>query len=70
MRRSLTALAGLALAGAVLLSGGVTGAASAATGSAFSEHVRTCQQEMGFTGTHNPGVMHQGLSGWDPSHAC
>ena len=72
MRRTLTALAGIALTGAVVLSGGAAGAATAdtSTGSAFSDHVRTCQQEMGFTGTHNPGVMHQGLSGWDPSHAC
>ena len=70
MRRMLTTLAGLALAGAVVLSGGLTGAASAASGSAFSEHVRACQQEMGFSGTHNPGVMHHGFSGWDPSHTC
>ncbi len=70
MRRTLTTLAGLALVGTVMLSGGLTGPASAASGTPFSEHVRACQQEMGFTGTHNPGVMHQGFSGWDPSHAC
>jgi len=27
-------------------------------------HVRVCAQEMGFSGTHNPG-MHRGASGWD-----
>lgn len=70
MRRTLTTLAGVALAGTALLAGGLTAPASAATGSTFSQHVRTCQQEMGFSGPHNPGVMHQGLSGWDPSHAC
>ena len=42
----------------------------AGSGPAFSQHVRSCQREMGFTGTHNPGVMHQGLSGWDPGHTC
>lgn len=36
----------------------------------YAEHVRICQQEMGFSGTHNPGVMHQGFSGWDPAHTC
>ena len=44
--------------------------AQASSGRDFSDHVRTCQQEMGFTGTHNPGVMHQGFSGWDPAHMC
>jgi hypothetical protein len=40
------------------------------TGRDYAEHVRMCQQEMGFSGTHNPGVMHQGFSGWDPAHTC
>ncbi len=30
----------------------------------FGSHVRTCAQEMGFNGTHNPG-MHRGAAGWD-----
>jgi hypothetical protein len=47
-----------------------TAPAQAASGRDFSEHVRGCQQEMGFSGTHNPGVMHQGFSGWDPEHTC
>ena len=72
MRRTLTTLAGLAVVGTVALSGGLTGDAALGrvSGTPFSEHVRACQQEMGFTGTHNPGVMHHGFSGWDPSHAC
>ena len=44
--------------------------AQAASGRDFSHHVRHCQQEMGFSGLHNPGVMHQGFSGWDPEHMC
>ncbi|MGB4892613.1 MAG: hypothetical protein WBP09_13200 [Propionicimonas sp.] len=40
------------------------------TGRDYADHVRMCQQAMGFNGTHNPGVMHQGRSGWDPTHAC
>ena len=24
--------------------------------------------DMGFNGTHNPGVMHQGFAGWDAHH--
>ena len=35
----------------------------------FGQHVRMCAQEHGFDGDHNPG-MHQGMSGWDPSHVC
>lgn len=73
MRRTLTTLACLALTGAVLSGGAAAAAPGGAAGAAvaaFSEHVRTCQQEMGFTGAHNPGVMHQGFSGWDPSHTC
>ena len=41
-----------------------------ADGQQYSQHVRDCQLTMGFTGTHNPGVMHQGYSGWDPDHTC
>lgn len=31
----------------------------------FGSHVRVCAQTMGFSGTHNPGVMHYGAAGWD-----
>ncbi len=37
--------------------------ASAAGTSNFGQHVRTCAQTMGFSGTHNPG-MHHGAAGW------
>ena len=30
----------------------------------FGSHVRVCAQEMGFSGTHNPGT-HRGAAGWD-----
>ncbi|MHB8792570.1 MAG: hypothetical protein ACYC6O_04445 [Thermoleophilia bacterium] len=41
----------------------VTGADGA--GRAFGEHHSTHAKEMGgFTGVMNPGVMHQGFSGW------
>lgn len=41
----------------------VTGADGA--GQAFGQHHATHAQEMGgFTGDMNPGVMHEGLSGW------
>jgi hypothetical protein len=34
-------------------------------GVAFGQHHAAMAQEMGgFTGTDNPGVMHQGFSGW------
>lgn len=62
--------AGLAVIGAALATLVASAPAYAAEGRDFAEHVRACQQDMGFTGAHNPGVMHQGLSGWDPSHTC
>jgi hypothetical protein len=40
-----------------------TGAGGAGAG--FGQHHATHAQEMGgFTGEMNPGVMHQGFSGW------
>ena len=44
-------------------------AEAASSNADFGQHVRTCAQTMGFDGTHNPG-MHEGKSGWDPSHTC
>lgn len=51
---------------------GVAGAtsASASSGRDYAEHVRACQEAMGFHGEHNPGVMHQGLSNWHEGHDC
>ena len=64
----------LAIIAAAVVTMVSTGAGSAlaaeATGRDYAEHVRMCQQEMGFSGTHNPGVMHRGYSGWDPTHTC
>jgi hypothetical protein len=34
------------------------------SGREYGQHVRMHAQEMGFTGDHNPGVMHQGYSPW------
>ncbi len=33
----------------------------------FGQHVRTCAQMMGFSGSHNPG-MHHGNAGWTGMH--
>ncbi len=65
-RLAMTAAAALML---VFPSAGSAIAADGA-GRDYAEHVRACQQSMGFSGTHNPGVMHQGYSGWDPDHTC
>lgn len=48
----------------------IAASGNAADGQLYSQHVRDCQASMGFTGDHNPGVMHQGYSGWDPNHTC
>lgn len=63
--RVVSAAAAAALVGLV-----VSAPAQASSGRDYADHVRACQQEMGFSGTHNPGVMHQGFSGWDPAHTC
>ena len=59
-------------ASGVILAIASTGTAHAVDGSGrdYAEHVRMCQKEMGFSATHNPGVMHRGYSGWDPTHNC
>lgn len=44
---------------------GIAGPADAAASPApFGEHVVHCAQTVGFSGTHNPGVHHQGFSNW------
>jgi len=64
-------LASMVAAGLITVATGAGSAVAAdGTGGDYAEHVRMCQQEMGFSGTHNPGVMHQGYSGWDPAHTC
>lgn len=44
-------------------------AQAASVSADFGQNVATCAQTMGFTGAMNPGV-HDGKSGWDPSHDC
>lgn len=39
------------------------------TGRDFGEHHSLHAQTMGFDGDHNPGVHHQGFSGWTEHHA-
>ena len=64
-------LAMMAAAGLILITVGEGSSfAAAGAGRDYAQHVRMCQQAMGFSGTHNPGVMHQGFSGWDPDHTC
>lgn len=68
---TLRRLATMTAAGLILV---VTSAGSAlaadGTGRDYAEHLRMCRQTMGFSGTHNPGVMHKGYSGWDADHTC
>lgn len=52
----------LLAAGTALLALAGVAAPAAAAPSDFSEHVRMCNHA--FSGTHNPGVHHQGYSGW------
>jgi len=49
--------------GAVLLSAGAASAAAPTPGPSFGQHVSDCARTMGFSGTHNPGVMLQGAPG-------
>lgn len=70
MLRWTVRMAGTSVTLAVVTLAG-TGAANAvgADGRTFGEHVVTCVQEHGFSGSVNPG-MHTGFSGWDPHHEC
>jgi hypothetical protein len=38
--------------------------AAAGTGAEYGDHVSDCARAGHFSGSHNPGVMHQGFSGW------
>lgn len=62
MRRQGKRVAALVAMTAGLLIPATTAVADPGPG--FGEHVVACQQEMGFSGTHNPG-MHHGSAGWD-----
>lgn len=59
MRHTRTLL--VAAATALLAVAGVAAPAAAAPPD-FAAHVRECNHS--FTGTHNPGVHHQGYAGW------
>lgn len=52
-------------AGTVLLSAAAASAAPPAPGPMFGTHVADCAQTMGFSGTHNPAMMQEGMSGMD-----
>lgn len=51
------------------VSAAVPARADDATGRHFAERVRMHASEMGMSGSHNPGVMHQGFSGWGDHHS-
>lgn len=68
MRPYMRVVAVVALAGSAVMS---AGSAQAVDSNAdYGQHVRMCAQDMGFDGSHNPGVHHQGKSGWEPGHTC
>ena len=52
-------------AGTVLLSASAASAATPTPGPTFGHHVSTCATTMGFSGTHNPALMGDGMSGMD-----
>ena len=54
-------------AGTVLLSAGAASASMPAPGPSFGQHVSDCASTRGFSGTHNPGFMLQGMPGMDMS---
>lgn len=57
--------AGLAAAALALIPTGASAqTGSGGAGSQFGHHVVACAQQMGFSGSHNPG-MHQGFAGWN-----
>jgi predicted porin len=64
MRRISTLVAAVALA-LVFAAPAVAVTGANGAGQAYGQHVSTMAQSMGgFTGDMNPGVMHQGFSGW------
>ena len=58
-------LAAALAAGTVVLSAAGASAAAPDPGPTFGQHVSDCAKTMGgFSGAHNPGIMHHGKSGW------
>ncbi|MCC2593216.1 hypothetical protein LKO27_07320 [Tessaracoccus sp. OS52] len=65
--RWITAMTATALAIAAMTA--TSAGASEMSGREFADHVRMMAQgEMGFDGTHNPG-MHQGFAGMEAHHS-
>jgi hypothetical protein len=60
----ITATTVVAAAALAVTTVGLAVPASAADDDNFGQHVRTCVQTIGFSGSHNPG-MHHGAAGWD-----
>ena len=52
-------------AGTLLLSAGAASAATPAPVPMTGQHVSDCARTMGLSGTHNPAIMGQGMSGMD-----
>jgi hypothetical protein len=52
-------------AGTVLLSASAASAATPTQGPTLGQHVSNCATTMGLSGTHNPSVMGDGMSGMD-----
>lgn len=49
----------------VLVVGSALPAFAGSAGSVFGRHhAEMAQMDTGFSGEHNPGVMHRGFSGW------
>ena len=55
--------------GTVPLPAGTASAAMPAPGPSFGQHVSECAATMGFSATHNPGVMLQGMPRMDMTSA-
>ena len=64
MRRIATFVAALTLL-LVLAAPALAATGAGGAGRAYGQHHAMMAQEMGgFSGDHNPGVMHRGFSGW------
>ena len=62
MKRTMVFALAAVLAMALAVPAFATGAGGAGRG--FGQHHAAHAQGMGFTGAENPGVMHNGFSGW------
>lgn len=53
----------------ILVTSAQAWADTTSTDALYGQHVSSCTQTMGFDGQQNPG-MHEGITGWDPTHQC